>query len=159
MKQNKKGFTLLELLVVVLIIGILAAIALPEYKFAVLNSKYSTVKNSAKALYEAELRHYMVNEQYTSNKSDLDIEVGSSCVIESDYDISCMPERTKFKLEYKIDTDTGRRRCCTNSLDATDIYNRVCQKDTNKYEADLSLTTGSNKFNCYYYELTDTTNP
>ena len=73
-KNNKKGFTLLELLVVVLIIGILAAIALPQYRKAKVKAEAKQLVLSVKALAEAQQRFYLLNNRYATQFSDLDID-------------------------------------------------------------------------------------
>ena len=49
MKQVQKGFTLIELMIVVAIIGILAAVALPAYQDYTIRAKVSEVILAASA--------------------------------------------------------------------------------------------------------------
>lgn len=72
-KNGNLGFTLLELLVVVLIIGILAAIALPQYKLAVRKSKFAALKDLTRSLADAEERFFLTNSSYTHDIDRLDI--------------------------------------------------------------------------------------
>ena len=79
--RKNKGFTLLELLVVVLIIGVLASIALPQYRKAVGKAELAQVISATKVIQNAEERFYLTNGSYTNNLNQLDINLPNSNVI------------------------------------------------------------------------------
>ena len=72
-KSMKKAFTLIELLVVVLIIGILSAIALPQYQKAVVKTRYAKQKALVRAIANAEEVYYLANSEYTLDVDSLDV--------------------------------------------------------------------------------------
>ena len=60
-KKSSKGFTLLELLVVVLIIGILASIALPQYEMSVEKAKATEALMNIQTIVNAVERNILAN--------------------------------------------------------------------------------------------------
>lgn len=152
--KTSKGFTLIELLVVILIIGVIASIAVPKYKLAVAKSRYATVKNLAKSLYEAQRRYALSNnKQYTNDFSALDINMppaanGQSCgtkqcffdwgfcsMFPSDKSVSCnYGHYGENKIGFDINLKTFVRRCVASSASGTDrnIYDKVCKSETGR---------------------------
>ena len=62
----KKGFTLIELMIVVAIIGILAAIAVPNFIKFQARSKQSEVRANLKALWTAEKAYFQEKDTYSN---------------------------------------------------------------------------------------------
>ena len=73
-KNGSKGFTLIEMLVVVLIIGILAAIALPQYKMAIARSRLSNILQVFATIKNAQELYYSVNNVYSDTIETLDVD-------------------------------------------------------------------------------------
>ncbi|OGR69412.1 MAG: hypothetical protein A2081_00455 [Elusimicrobia bacterium GWC2_61_19] len=72
MKNNKKGFTLIELMIVVAIIGILAAIAIPKFADLINKSKEGATKGALSSVRSALQVYYGDNEGWfpTDNFTD-----------------------------------------------------------------------------------------
>ena len=156
--KNKKAFTLLELLVVVLIIGILAAIALPQYQMAVGKARFSTLKNITKSLQESAQRYYLANNDYPHSSEGLDIGLnikseqdrsyglemtmkdGIVCTVwtalVSGKTIACYRNIFGEEVYYYVIRETGKPYLClvnnTNGPNANGPASRLCAKETNK---------------------------
>ena len=102
-KQNKKGFTLIEVLVVVLIIGILTSIALPQYTKSVEKSRAMKAVSALKDILTAQQAYYTTYGKYAEDLSELDVDVpipdGFEIAVQS---ISRLVIRSKYQYTLNL---------------------------------------------------------
>jgi len=78
MSRNRKGFTLVELAVVVVIIGVLAAFAVPRFLASVERSKAAEAFNYLSSVQAAQERYHARQGTYADTLDKLDIKMSSS---------------------------------------------------------------------------------
>ena len=73
--HNRKGFTLIELMIVVVIIGILAALAIPRFMQATTKSKQSEAKGILKQIYTMERAYRQDTDSYSADLNAIGVEI------------------------------------------------------------------------------------
>ncbi len=71
MRQEEKGFTLVELMVVVVIIGVLAAVAIPQFSGIITNSKVKADVATGKTIKDALDRYYTDHGSYPTGAANV----------------------------------------------------------------------------------------
>ena len=69
--RKEKGFTLIELMIVVAIIAILAAIAIPNFLSFVSKTRRSEVKSNLSAIYKAEISYFGENNTFSPSFTEI----------------------------------------------------------------------------------------
>lgn len=127
-KNKKKGFTLIEIVVVVLIIGVLAAISVPAYFRIMEKSRTPEPLNTLASVAKAEQIRKLDKGEFTEKVQDLDLHL-------EDFPEGNAVEGDSFESKfysYKLYGEDEKAATAT----------RKTEKEDDKYELSVDYTTG-----------------
>jgi type II secretory pathway pseudopilin PulG len=153
----------MEMLVVSLVIGILAAIALPQYQIAVGVSKVSNVISFARVITDAQQRYRLATGSYTTSFDALDVTMPAGGTLSADgktmsyknflcylrdagdgSSVYCnVLSPVGINMEKYYRNPGGRFICWPKTNDSTDLTNKICQNVSGLQEPNASTTSGS----------------
>ncbi len=122
MQKDEQGVTLIELLIVVVIVGILAAVAYPNYRDHVTRAKRTEAKAALLQIATNQERHYLNNNRYTSDLTDLGFSVTSDHLTDSEaYIVNVTAADANSYTAQAVYQEGGAEdaRCNTFTINAT----------------------------------------
>jgi prepilin-type N-terminal cleavage/methylation domain-containing protein len=75
MKNDNRGFTLLELMITVIIVGVLAALAVPRFMNSSIRAKQAEAQGILKQIYTLETGYFQEHAVYTTDLNVLGVEL------------------------------------------------------------------------------------
>lgn len=135
-KRHEGGFTLLELLIVVVIIGILVAVAMPQYLKTKEKARVSEALTMLGQIRASEMRYYAENDKVTTTLTDLDFDPAdvAGTLMYTPFTVSL--SGSNFVISANRITSPGPGPGCTANYDvgiskAGTLCGRNCQTNAN----------------------------
>ena len=120
MRKNMRGVTLMELMIVVVILGILTAIAYPSYRQYVAKAKRNEAKAALLQIASMQERFYLQNNTYTADMTKLGFPVGANFMTDSNSYVvnvtAASPAAFSATATYQK-ADDEADKCATFSID------------------------------------------